>query len=127
MARENGTCAYNIMTLFLFIVFFVVQVMPHQENTSQPPLPSNSGTPQSTYDVAKKSNLQNLTNPYRDGSAITRINKQEPTKQHNSPSKVQHKKAYRSSQNHQGSMWRDLAINASAHEVPSGPNPISNR
>lgn len=127
MAGENSTSAYNnMMTLFLFIVFFVVQVMPHQENTSQP-LPTKSGTAQSTYNVAEKSNLQNLTNPYRDGSTITRINKQEPTKQHNSPSKVQHRKAYRSSQKHQGSMWRDGAINASAHEVPNGPNPISNR
>ncbi|KAK1368023.1 hypothetical protein POM88_034115 [Heracleum sosnowskyi] len=123
MAR---TSAYNNMTLFLFIFFFLVQVMPHQENTSQP-LASKSDTAQSIYNVADKSNLQNSTIPHGDSSTITSINKQEPTKQQNIPSKVQHRKAYRSSQNHQGSTWRDRAINASAHEVPSGPNPISNR
>lgn len=112
------------MTLVLFIFFFVVLVMPHQENTSQP-LASKSDTAQSTYNVANKSNLQNLTIPHRDSSTITSINKQEPAKQQNISSKVQHRKAYRSSQNHQRSMWRDRAINASAHEVPSGPNPLS--
>ena len=95
-------------------------VMPHQENTSQS-LASN------TYNAASKSNFQNLTTLCTNNSAVTGINKQEPTKQQDIPARLQHRKACRSSQSRQGSMWRDRAVNASAHEVPSGPNPISNR
>lgn len=127
MARENGTSAYNKMIRFLFIFVFFVRVMPHQENPSQP-LTSKSNTSQSTYNAAKKSYFQNLTTPYRSSSTITSINKQEDSKQQNSnPATVQHRRAIRFSENRQRSMWRDRAIDASAHEVPSGPNPISNR
>ncbi|KAK4711573.1 hypothetical protein R3W88_006086 [Solanum pinnatisectum] len=33
----------------------------------------------------------------------------------------------RKGKNHQSQKWRDKSLNVNAHEVPSGPNPISNR
>ncbi|KAL8101464.1 hypothetical protein AgCh_033388 [Apium graveolens] len=95
--------------------------MPLPENTSELPISTTELSSNST----KKSNLANLTTPQKGGATTT---KQEATgHQYNFPATVHHRRAYKSSENHQRSTWRDGAINASAHEVPSGPNPISNR
>ena len=122
MARKSGeTSHYNKMALFLFI-FFLIPVMPLQEKTS-PPLSPRPDTAEFDSNFAKKSNLTNLKTPQRNGTTT----EQEASTQRNAiPVTVQHGRAYKSLEN-QGLKWRDGAINASAHEVPSGTNPISNR
>lgn len=121
MARKDGPSTCEKMTLSLFMFFFFVPVMPLQENTSELPL---SATTELACNSTKKSNLTNLSTPQRDGTTT----KQEASaQQHNFPATYQRGRAYKSSENHKRSTWREGAINASAHEVPSGPNPISNR
>lgn len=66
----------------------------------------------------QEQNLPPLT-PQRDSGSI---NKQETTSVQNIPAT-----GGRRGGPVNRSPWQERAVNASAHEVPSGPNPISNR
>ncbi|KAK1369345.1 CLAVATA3/ESR (CLE)-related protein 41 [Heracleum sosnowskyi] len=115
MAKENALTLNNIMTNFSFkscyilasttLLFFLLIIVSTTDQ-NLPPLPEISVPDKTMKSSVPKSTSQSF--------------RQEDTAQP-TVSTGRRGGPYRSVN------WRERSVNASAHEVPSGPNPISNR
>lgn len=114
--RVDGTVTFKITLLALFLLLLLVMMANLDDDQSQSSL-SQGNDP--TYVASSKS--QKTSEPSSTRRACR--DKKSPTKAknavHSSPT------GRRGGGNHFS--WWDRVFNASAHEVPSGPNPISNR
>ncbi|KAJ8545013.1 hypothetical protein K7X08_017596 [Anisodus acutangulus] len=117
MTTSFNISLYNIVsffTLFFFLVTLMAEDRQVQPNSSQVKYHSSA-------DHAIKKNifkpLMERRNCKEDQITSTIMGRK--GKHHEYP-KIHH-------QSQKSYLWRDKSLSASAHEVPSGPNPISNR
>lgn len=101
-----------LATLFFFLL---PVLMAHQHHTLPPPT-SSTHIPTNTNPSQPLLTSQNRVQDHKtETQATTSV---PPTGRRGGPSYRIHRRS---------PSWRQRALNASAHEVPSGPNPISNR
>ncbi|TMW86939.1 hypothetical protein EJD97_020681 [Solanum chilense] len=94
---------YNIIISLLTLFFFLVTIVMSDNRQVEPS--------DHHHDAIKKNIPKNLSSErrnYKEDQVSSTI-------------------LGRKGKNHQSQKWRDKSLNVSAHEVPSGPNPISNR
>ncbi|KAM7500419.1 hypothetical protein LguiA_024833 [Lonicera macranthoides] len=117
----NNTTATNFVNSPLValatLLFFLLPavLMAHQHHTL-PPLASSTHKPTNTNPSQPLLTSQNRIQDRKTETWAT--TSATPTGRRGGPSYKIHRRS---------PSWRQRALNASAHEVPSGPNPISNR
>ncbi|OIT35285.1 hypothetical protein A4A49_07821 [Nicotiana attenuata] len=112
MTSSSFISLYNIASLLTLFFFLLLTVMAEDGQIQPNSLQVNYHSSADHYAIKKKLREDQITsNTVQYSPIMGRRGKHEYPKVHQSPSYL----------------WRDKSLNASAHEVPSGPNPISNR
>ncbi|MCD7452616.1 hypothetical protein HAX54_017595 [Datura stramonium] len=109
---------YNMFSLLTLFFFLVTTVMAEDRQVEPNSL---QGHPHQAIkkiiNILKPLSTERRSSREEDQISST-ITMGRKGKHHHEYPKVHHQKSY---------LWRDKSLSVAAHEVPSGPNPISNR